>query len=1393
MDEEIIILEEEIETIEEIDIEEVEYATGTSGNRHNALDDRNEADAHSISSITGLEKKLADIESLKTVYSDKIGVANYYQWANGVKRDEFGYFVSLVPETTTIDICQGKDIFGVTVSKSEVGFIGGQNADGRDNTYALVATTGLVDVRCESGLIAGDYVVSDGGIAKKTTSECGYKVIATVTKDGVEYAVISLGVQACTTDALGQRVKQLETDMDYAEINIAEAVRLATEACAMAGTSNTTSGETKETVDNVVGAVDRIQGEMDSTREDLDKSKVDINKAILAAETTAQQAVDIANSSLANINGLVEKFEPIDEWVDPETGQVGAEYIVKYMDKNGLSTKAEVQVVESLTEYNKSAIEHNANSINMMVSSVDKYSVGEYSQAYGLTLEQARSILKDGMIYIPTKHGNVETHTESYIYNETEKLEKDFTEGFYYIWGVQPDGEFMWSEKIGSVWVNKEHPPAGDAYTYWYDGDKLYLLNDGEWTEVATLAGNVNNRITSMIRQEVDDIAIEITTTQGSVASVKAELDETQSSVQQLSKWKTEEEEKMASVRTVADDDGASVVISALQKNGDVVEEMASLVLNVVDDEEGQSYLQMSADNINLTGANIELEGYVTFERLNTTETDENGTTKTIIDGGNIITGTITSDAINTKAIKSKRYIGPPDDNTTPYSQVGTFLDLDTGNFTSPTFAVDAENEKAYFKGSVDINEDSNIAGWDVTSEGLSNSSITTDVSTGKQRIYTTSVWTGHKPHPSASADMKFFVEDYNEIDPQTKTAESPMQTFTLDALNGQAEKITTINKEITVNIPSTGLEDALIYYLELDSIIGEIVSVDLNCGSVGNIATVSHRYDSQAVYLTVDFISGREQECTDVVYMTIEYKYMADVTYGTASVSYKPDSNLLVESANVKKLIIANSDYTEYGNQNFAISEDGTLTLNIQLEDTYGLSGFVIFEYNCAITTSYPFAVLEDGSVYATKGKIADWTLDESGLGGEYAGLKMINSTNKYRVFWVGDPNNDELQTHIDSTGHIYTPSLGVKNIVSDNESINDKLQVGDWFSVDQTNVSLSDNDHPGVKMGYHRYCDAMVMYSTGRIGLFGSYEATSNNCPYVYLDKKVLGSNQTTTYYDHSITAKLDLNNKQILVSCDPPPTDSCQFFELRIYFGYEDASFFNLDTHHERLITINTNKDYTIDLSNISDGIICFSEYYISFDGKQEFDQNAELKIDTAKTHRQTSITTGEGSISGFFSKGAILPDTAGNYTIGQDNWRWYKVYTCDVEAVNVNATSLRGTLYGTIGDESDIRLKNSITSLTEQDKYSMLFDKLDPKSFKFNKDDSKVRLGFIAQDIYKAMDESGFSEEEKNGIYYENNDYAGLFYMEFLPLNIHETQKLKARVTELERQIKELKGE
>jgi len=631
--------EEEIQSVQvegtqEIEVETTEAVGWVGGDtaRHYSLNGRDEYDQHPIKAITGLRSELDEIERLKTVQSDSVNIANYYEWHDALY-DTYGYFVSIVPNTSTIKICDGVDIFGVSVDAA--GFVGGQDAnDSRKNTHGLIVTSGLVDVRCELDVEVGDYVTSNkSGYATKTSSNYGYRVFARENKNGIEYAVIMLGVQACTTDVMGKNLQQIADRVDSAEINIAAAINVAQAAYNKAEESISSNSSMSDQVQDALSRVDEITadvGNMNTQVENIAtisaQAKAIAESAVTSAESARTEAVNQANAALARANEIEQTVEPISRWsyTDPVTGETntGAEYFAEYV-KNGLSTKAEMETVSTLDEENKLLIAKNAEEYSRMLSSVDKYSVGEFSQAYGLTLDQAKTILKTGMIYIPT--GN--THTETYT-----DVTYEFTPGFYYIW----NGE-TWDESIGKVWFGTTQP-AGTAYAYWYDEAELYILDGDTWIKVATLAGNVNNRITSMVRQFADGIYTEIVNARGSGITLSDRLSNTDATIANNAFWKNDDgSEYVATFQQQAGGDGSSLTLVAkrtdttngTEQDQSVELEGASIVLGQND---SSSYITIDAKN-------IILDGNVAFT------TTENGSTK--INGANIATGSITADQID--------------------------------------------------------------------------------------------------------------------------------------------------------------------------------------------------------------------------------------------------------------------------------------------------------------------------------------------------------------------------------------------------------------------------------------------------------------------------------------------------------------------------------------------------------------------------------------------------------------------------------------------------------------------------------------------------------------------------------------------------------------------------
>lgn len=634
-----------------IDISESIGWVGGDSTRHYSLADRDQPDQHPIGAITLLREELDEIEALKTVESDKDGFANYYEWSDGV-HDDYGYFVSFVPHSDNIAICTGDDIFGVTVYQA--GFTGGQDENSpRDNHYGLVATTGIVDVRCESDVEEDDYVTSNAyGVAKKTDTTCGYKVLSREKKDGVEYAVIALGIQACTTDAMGKNLQTLKTRLDNTEQNIASTMVLANEAYQKA-----LEGVTADKVlqDQIQNSSDRLDNaisditDMGANIKDIAtisaQARAIAEDAALTAGATADGAASKLNDALNKIGELEKTVEPIETWkyTNPVTGETntGASYLIQYIE-DGLSTKAEMKTVSGLDGENKMLITQNAGEYERIIASVDKYSIGEYSQAYGLTYRQAKNVLKDGMVYIPLQCNGVDTHEEEYLSEDgQDSVLRSFTKGFSYIWSETG----LWSEQpAGQVWFGTD-APAGTTYPYWYNGETLYILNDNKWIEVATFAGNVNNRISSMIRQDVNSITAEIVNARGSGVSLSERLSDIDAVIESNAFWKNEDGiEYVATFQQKASEEGSSLALIAHKLNNkDESRELHGASIVIAEDSTLDSYICVDAKNITLNGS-------VSFTKEETVD----GSNVTRIDGSNIATKSITVDQINTDGLTIK-------------------------------------------------------------------------------------------------------------------------------------------------------------------------------------------------------------------------------------------------------------------------------------------------------------------------------------------------------------------------------------------------------------------------------------------------------------------------------------------------------------------------------------------------------------------------------------------------------------------------------------------------------------------------------------------------------------------------------------------------------------------
>ena len=640
------------ETVEIIDVSEIEVFTIDTGEAFTALGEGNEQlkhtllngrelpDQHPIMAITGLRDELNAIESLKTVYSNNKNYANYYMWQdeNPLQENREGFFVSLCPTTNKIKICdfnedigEVSEVFGITVNSA--GFIGGQDDVARDIKYGLVVYSGIATVRCESNVSVGDYVMPNRyGIAEKavcsvvnntgTTIEvdgkCGYLVVALDDTSGTSCAEIIFNVSAKQLNDLENSIHKFNVRIDNTETNITSAINVANEAYYLASNLGDIGKLNTETIEKANDALEKAEQAFEETvsqseqiamaKKTSEEAKAIAQSISTSTEAIRNEAVSTANDALAKTNDLMDSLEPITTWAD-EDGNTGATYFVEYIN-DGVATKVDIEAVSTLTDELTLEVRKNARGLQTLVSHVDKYSLGEYSQAYGLTLQQAQSILDTGMIYVPTQD-----HFEQY--EGSTYGERTFLKGYAYSWNA-PRGQWKTITTSPCVAFSTEYIAGNDSSAqFWvveessviyedvtYNTKTLYMWQDGRWITVASLKDNANNRINSMLAQTTNSISAEITNARGSATTLGLRLTDTESELQTLTSWKSGVENDVATIATIkqtADAAGASIAQVVQSIGSDGVVNAASIVTAINDS--GDSSIALSADYINIDGA----------------------------------------------------------------------------------------------------------------------------------------------------------------------------------------------------------------------------------------------------------------------------------------------------------------------------------------------------------------------------------------------------------------------------------------------------------------------------------------------------------------------------------------------------------------------------------------------------------------------------------------------------------------------------------------------------------------------------------------------------------------------------------------------------------------------
>ena len=569
----------ELEEVE-IEIDETVGYTGAGDGNYAPLDH-----THPINQIENLDDTLHTLASPKEYHSTNSGFAEFRQWnPNGYYKSNqnlmatggVGYFVSLTKGTGSIygdvyiDICQKKnndgsisveDIYGVTVSES--GFYGYQSADydsldsksidKSDNpNYAKVCLLGNVKVRVTDEMLdkikIGDFVVpNEDGYAKKADNNVGFKVISKgIIEKGWNYVSIALVPQ---NDNISRIMKELEGTKGSLSNVTLELDKMGNKVDDIFNTSINVSNKVDGLGNILNETIPKVEEQVNISKETSEKAQEAIKEAKETMNAVASQYSEALNKAkdahdilhgvdgnggvLDDIEDLKEDMQPLAQW----KGQDGSEGVAAFVaqaneDRTQLATLtsafgpngSDITAIIQKIDENGAAIQH-------LVSHVDKYIIGAYSPAYGLSIDET-TIIQPGAIYVPTKG-----HVEDYSVENAHPISINFEENKSYIWQRDDVGEYIWAEykPVSTETTYFNGINEGDLWYCWqgiynengdkllYDSGTLYCWDNTKklWIAVASINDNTTSRVVGLINQTADKLTSVYEDLEGNVSSLE--------------------------------------------------------------------------------------------------------------------------------------------------------------------------------------------------------------------------------------------------------------------------------------------------------------------------------------------------------------------------------------------------------------------------------------------------------------------------------------------------------------------------------------------------------------------------------------------------------------------------------------------------------------------------------------------------------------------------------------------------------------------------------------------------------------------------------------------------------------------------------------------------------
>lgn len=1456
----------DVEEIKPFEVETNEVLV-TSGEfnenlNHALLNNRELPNQHPIIAIEGLQTKLDNIEALKLVRSNLSGHADYYLWGDTEDIGP-GYFVrlgedgmihkctnetivlrpkdvpldtnengevviyALVGNITTADItkyyvvgteapydiyaydgieyvqksaynydgeqviktCHTTDMLGVTVSSA--GFVGNDenvadtytSAKATDINYALVATSGVVDVLCGHDIIIGDYVFpTASGWAAKSTGSYGYLVTALVqngvvvqdiNKEEVLYARIVL--QQSMVNA-----KKVSDNVDYL------------------------LGETKRLDENITTFGNTAEAALKRAEELTEAAQQSANTSSQIAQDATNAAVNAQNSAV-NAWNAAEQAAPIAQKA-AEDAKVAQEAALTL--KNDAIAEANELATQIATDKSNETL----NTVKALEYRLDEYTVGQYSQAYGLTFDQAKAILPVGTTFIPMDEDPTATdarqeYKEVYADEEAD-VEQTFTVGYAYTWG----GENWLVDK--TVLITRT-PTAQTDGDYWfvvkeYDGTQyncgsLYRWESGAWKEVAIRKENVMNRTMAHLYQSNDTIRQSVSTVDGKVSAVETKVTETDARVGLVASVPTE----LVGVKPAnydRDDEQINIIVNETELKTNWIEHAIvkgnGTHYYVVGQQLPYDVYVCVVENgvASFTKSNTITYDGVNFYKINVasifTTADEEGSrvqlnAKNINLNGDVIiqdpeTGTIT--AINGAAIQT---------GTLSASQIIGAINRD-----------DEQTDLKIRADRISIDgADISLAGKNInlTSDNITISSDKFNVDKNGDVVASNMILTGGKVK---SSNFKQGPTVWGTQEPSSPPPSNYSERLGYILSDNQDSYVvcgigTCTDNEVIIpstynNLPVMSIATSAFYNCD------SLTSITIP-DSVTSIGYGAFRGCSSLTSITIpDSVTSIGSEafydCDSLTSVTIGN----GVTSIGENAFYGCDKLTSVTIGNGVTSIGYNAFYSCYSLTSITIPDSVT---NIGSNAFAGCNNLTNIYYTGTFS-DWNMLAISDGNNAITRATIYYYSENQPTDEGNYwhydhqgTFLNLADGSFTSKNFKIDSDGNVTASNMVLTDGKIKTPYFELKedgtiyasnaditgDIISDTGRIG-PLQIDKDVIYGEVNNNrvfeikkiTSEND---VTLAIYKIQTNTLECFQNSNYKFGFGEASINTRIYqeahCYIDfatKKPavcfnIGTSRTTKTKS-SFNFEFKIRNEYLessysTIKFDVPEgseIEGVNDYGVPESIKYYATSGFSSDILNWDFI------DYTIKI-RVNDIVIgTLSGKYYPKDGTGDniFSESTNVYY--------YWYNKSEGTPS-LISTVNIAPSGDGVQMLGTQNNRWLEIW-CKQSSIS---------------STSDRNEKNSIELIP--DKYSDFFDKLQPVRYKFNVNESnRYHIGFISQDVQDALNVAKIPTSDFAGyIAYDKEDGSvgyGLRYSEFIALNTFEIQKLKKLVAEQDKLINDL---